>query len=110
VRGFWRALKRNRLALIGGVVVVILVGIAVLAPRLAAWDPNRPDVNRILEPPSRAHLFGTDALGRDVLSRMLYGSRVSLVVGLAAVVVGEIRCAGWASSTQRVPSQKDMGP
>jgi len=85
VRGFWRALKRNRLALIGGVVVVILVGIAVLAPRLAAWDPNRPDVNRILEPPSRAHLFGTDALGRDVLSRMLYGSRVSLAVGFVSV-------------------------
>ena len=85
MRGFWRALKRNRLALIGGVVVVILVGIAVLAPRLAAWDPNRPDVNRILEPPSRAHLFGTDALGRDVLSRMLYGSRVSLAVGFVSV-------------------------
>jgi len=85
VRTFWRALKRNRLALVGGVVVVILVALALLAPALAPWDPNRPDVRKILGAPSPVHPFGTDALGRDVFSRMLYGSRVSLAVGFVSV-------------------------
>jgi peptide/nickel transport system permease protein len=85
VRGFWRAFRRNKLALIGGVVVVILVALAVLAPGIAPWDPNRPDVRKILDAPSKAHWLGTDQLGRDVLSRMLYGARVSLAVGFVSV-------------------------
>jgi peptide/nickel transport system permease protein len=85
VRGFWRAFRRNKLALIGGVVVVILVALALLAPGIAPWDPNRPDVRKILDPPSKAHPLGTDQLGRDVLSRMLYGARVSLAVGFVSV-------------------------
>jgi len=85
VRSFWKAFKRNKLALIGGVVVACLALLAVLAPAISPWDPNRPDVKRILEPPSGRHLFGTDQLGRDVLSRMLYGSQVSLAVGFVSV-------------------------
>jgi peptide/nickel transport system permease protein len=85
VRGFWIAFKKNRLAIGGGVVVLGLAGLAILAPRLAPWDPNRPDVRKILDPPSTAHLLGTDQLGRDVLSRMLYGARVSLAVGFVSV-------------------------
>jgi len=85
VRGFWRAFRRNKLALIGGVVVVILVALALLAPAIAPWDPNRPDVRKILDAPSKAHPLGTDQLGRDVLSRMLYGARVSLAVGFVSV-------------------------
>jgi peptide/nickel transport system permease protein len=85
VRGFWRAFRRNKLALIGGVVVVILVALALLAPGIAPWDPNRPDVRKILDAPSKAHPLGTDQLGRDVLSRMLYGARVSLAVGFVSV-------------------------
>ena len=83
--GFWRAFKRNKLALIGGIVVACLALLAVLAPAISPWDPNRPDVKRILEPPSGRHLFGTDQLGRDVLSRMLHGSQVSLAVGFVSV-------------------------
>jgi peptide/nickel transport system permease protein len=82
---FWKALRRNRLALIGGVVVACLALLAILAPLIAPWDPNRPDVHKILDPPSRAHLLGTDQLGRDVLSRMLFGARVSLAVGFVSV-------------------------
>jgi len=85
VGGFWRAFKRNKLALIGGIVVACLALLAVLAPAISPWDPNRPDVKRILEPPSGRHLFGTDQLGRDVLSRMLHGSQVSLAVGFVSV-------------------------
>lgn len=83
--GFWRTFRRNRLALIGGVVVALLMVVAVLAPVLAPLDPYRPNVRKMLENPSGGHLFGTDQLGRDVLSRMIYGARVSLAVGFVSV-------------------------
>jgi peptide/nickel transport system permease protein len=82
---FWRTFKRNRLALVGGAVVACLVAAALASPVLAPWDPNRPDVKKILTSPSKRHLLGTDQLGRDVLSRMLYGARVSLAVGFVSV-------------------------
>src|SRR5256885_5563057 len=82
---FWRALRRNRLALGGGIVVVCLVLLAILAPVIAPWDPNRPDIKRILDAPSNTHPLGTDQLGRDVVSRLLYGARVSLAVGFVSV-------------------------
>ncbi len=69
----------------GGVIVLGLFLIAVGAPWLAPWDPNRPGMKQMLSGPSLEHPFGTDQLGRDVLSRMLYGSRVSLAVGFVSV-------------------------
>jgi peptide/nickel transport system permease protein len=90
VKGFWRAFRRNKLALIGGIVVVVLVVLAVLAHWIAPWDPNRPDVRQILDAPSKAHPLGTDQLGRDVLSRMLYGARVSLAVGFVSVGIATL--------------------
>src|SRR5436309_3714728 len=90
MKDFWAALSRNRLALVGGVIVLFLAALAILAPALAPWDPNRPDVKKILDPPSRAHLLGTDQLGRDVFSRMLYGSRVSLAVGFVSVGIATV--------------------
>jgi peptide/nickel transport system permease protein len=85
VKGFWRALRKNRLALVGGAIVLVLVIMAVAAPILSPHDPHRPNVKRILEPPSTRHWLGTDQIGRDVLSRMLYGARVSLAVGFVSV-------------------------
>jgi peptide/nickel transport system permease protein len=85
VKSFWRAFVRNKLAVVGGAVVGCLVLVALAAPVLAPWDPNRPDVKKILEPPSARHPLGTDQIGRDVLSRMLYGSRISLAVGFVSV-------------------------
>ena len=82
---FWKAFRRNKLAVIGGTVVACLAVLAVLAPSISPWDPNRPDVRKILEPPSGRHLLGTDHLGRDVLSRMLHGSQISLAVGFISV-------------------------
>src|SRR5213078_3717062 len=90
LRAFWRALRRNRLALVGGAVVVCLVLLALLAPVIAPWDPNRPDIRKILDAPSNAHPLGTDQLGRDVLSRMLYGARVSLAVGFVSVGIASL--------------------
>jgi peptide/nickel transport system permease protein len=85
MQSFWRAFAKNRLAIVGGTVVLCLAALAVLAPLIAPWDPHRPDIKRILNPPSRAHVLGTDGLGRDVMSRMLYGARVSLAVGFVSV-------------------------
>jgi len=90
VKAFWRALAKNRLALIGGVVVLVLAIMAVGAPLLAPHDPNKPDVKRILDPPSSRHWLGTDQIGRDVLSRMLYGARVSLAVGFVSVGIATV--------------------
>jgi len=82
---FWRALAKNRLALVGGAVVLLLAILALAAPLLSRHDPHRPDIKRILEPPSSRHWLGTDQIGRDVLARMLYGARVSLAVGFVSV-------------------------
>jgi peptide/nickel transport system permease protein len=90
VKAFWKAFRRNQLALVGGAVVVVLAVLAVFAPVLAPWDPHRPDVKKILDPPSARHWLGTDQLGRDVLSRMLYGARVSLAVGFVSVGIAAL--------------------
>ncbi len=74
----------------GGIVVVCLVLLAILAPVIAPWDPNRPDIKKILDAPSNTHPLGTDQLGRDVLSRMLYGARVSLAVGFVSVGIASL--------------------
>jgi peptide/nickel transport system permease protein len=82
---FWRRLRRNQLAVAGGIVVLLLAGVALLAPVLAPYDPAAYDVKQILLAPGRAHLLGTDQLGRDVLSRMLFGARISMAVGFVSV-------------------------
>jgi peptide/nickel transport system permease protein len=82
---FWRRFKRNRPALAGGLIVLAVFLIAVLAPVISPYDPAHIDVEMILVGPSHAHPLGTDELGRDVLSRMIWGSRISLLVGFVAV-------------------------
>lgn len=81
----WHQLKKDTLALSGGAIIVVLVAVAVAAPLIAPYDPAAYDVKQVLISPNRAHLLGTDQIGRDVLSRMLYGARVSLAVGFVAV-------------------------
>lgn len=76
---------RNRLSVGGAVIVLLLVTTAVLAPFIAPYDPTAIDVYNVLSPPGKAHLLGTDELGRDLLSRIIWGSRVSLKVGFVAV-------------------------
>ncbi len=78
-------LMRYPLLIVGGLIVLCVVMLALLAPWLAPYEPTHVDVRSILLPPSATHWCGTDTLGRDVFSRMLYGARVSLSVGLVAV-------------------------
>src|SRR5262245_35524280 len=84
LRQFWLTFRRNRLSVCGAVVVGVLVLLAVLAPVIAPWDPHTPNTKKSLNGPSGSHWLGTDQLGRDVLSRMLYGARVSLAVGFVS--------------------------
>jgi peptide/nickel transport system permease protein len=85
MRLFWQRFKRNKLAVAGGIMVALLFCVAIFAPLIAPYDPNEIDRHQILEPPSSRHLLGTDDLGRDVFSRVIYGSRISLAVGFVAV-------------------------
>jgi peptide/nickel transport system permease protein len=82
---FWRRFRKNRSGLAGGLIVLSVFLVAVLAPVLSPYDPAHIDVDRILVGPTQAHPLGTDDLGRDVLSRMIWGSRISLMVGFVAV-------------------------
>lgn len=87
---FWQRFKKNKLALAGGACVFLLFAIAVFAPFISPHDPVEINVENILEPPSVKHLFGTDELGRDVLSRIIWGARISLAVGFVAVGLSTI--------------------
>lgn len=76
---------RNPLALIGFLIISGILFLALIAPFIAPYDPDAINVKAILLSPSASHLMGTDGLGRDVFTRMLYGSRISLMVGFVAV-------------------------
>ena len=89
-REFWARLRRNRMAMTGLALVLGLFVVALLASWLAPYDPNLIDLKQVLMPPSPAHLLGTDTLGRDVLSRIIFGSRVSLLVGFVAVGIATL--------------------
>jgi peptide/nickel transport system permease protein len=83
----WRRLKRNRAAIVGGVIVAVFVLVALLAPLIAPFPPNEGDLGKRLQPPGRENLLGTDALGRDMLSRVIYGARISLQIQVVAVLI-----------------------
>lgn len=85
IKNFWRHFKKNRLGVGGLVIIVIVFFIAIFAPFLSTYDYGKTDVSLKLKPPSFQHYLGTDQLGRDVFSRMLHGSRISLSVGFVAV-------------------------
>lgn len=78
----WRRLVRNRMAVVGGVVVVLLLLVALLADVIAPHSPTKQDYSAILAQPGGNHLLGTDGLGRDQLSRLIYGARVAIAVGV----------------------------
>jgi peptide/nickel transport system permease protein len=82
---FWHYFLKNKLAIAGAICIFLVFSIAFLAPLISPYDPEAISVSAKLAPPSWAHQLGTDHLGRDVFSRMLYGARISLLVGFVAV-------------------------
>jgi peptide/nickel transport system permease protein len=81
---FWERFLKNKMAVAGSLVVLLLFAVSLLAPWIAPYDPSMIDLTQVLAAPSSAHPFGTDQLGRDVLSRMIWGARISLKVGFVA--------------------------
>ncbi len=90
----WRTFKKNKIALAGTIIVVFFILIAFLAPLIAPYGINDQNMANRLQPPSAEHWFGTDDFGRDILSRVLFGARISLWVGffsvLGSLVVGSL--------------------
>ena len=89
-RRSWFKLKRNKVALIGGLLIFLYILTALLAPVLFPGNPSAPNLIMALETPSLKHPLGTDELGRSILGRIIYGSRVSLLIAIGAVSVGLI--------------------
>jgi peptide/nickel transport system permease protein len=90
----WRSYRRHKPAMIGTIIVLVFALAAIFAPYISPWDPKKTNLDAMLQPPSAEHIMGTDELGRDLLTRILYGGRVSLSIGVMAmalaVVVGAI--------------------
>jgi peptide/nickel transport system permease protein len=105
---FWETFYKNKLMLAGGGIILLLLIVSLLAPWLAPYDSGQIDLTNVLTSPSMKHLCGTDQLGRDVLSRMIWGARISLMVGFVAtgiaIIIGAILGAvsgyygGWVDS------------
>ncbi len=97
----WKILRKNPVAMVCLVIVILLTLIAIFAPVIAPYDPDAIDMPSKLQPPSAEHWFGCDEMGRDILSRCIYGCRISLSVGLVsqliALVIGYFMgvCAGY---------------
>ncbi len=84
----WRKLKRNRIALFGGGIILVFALVAVIAPWIVPYNPIKQDLRFSLEKPSIKNLLGRDELGRDILSRIIYGTRISISIAFSVVAVG----------------------
>ena len=82
---FWSRFRTNRFAMAGALLIIVLFAVSLLAPLITPYGPDDLDLYHVLMPPSGAHWLGTDDLGRDVLTRIIYGARISLKVGFVAV-------------------------
>ncbi len=89
-----KRLKANPLSLVGAAIVVVFVAMAVFAPWIATHDPAAQSLREKLQPPSKDHWFGTDDLGRDLFSRIVYGARVSLQIGASSVLIALVVGSG----------------
>lgn len=85
-----RALAGSKSALVGLIIITVVVLLAILAPIIAPYDPVKTNLREINQTPSTSHLLGTDAFGRDILSRLLHGARLSLFLGIGSVLIGAL--------------------
>jgi peptide/nickel transport system permease protein len=86
----WRRLKKQKAAMVGGGIIVVFIIVGLLAPLIAPYNPNVQDLQNHLQFPSAQHWLGTDESGRDELSRILYGARISLTIGFFSVIASLI--------------------
>lgn len=82
-----RSIKKNRMAAVGGITILLIILIAVFAPLITPYDPYIVDLNNQFIRPNLVHLLGTDMFGRDVLARIIYGARISLLIGLVPTTI-----------------------
>ena len=100
----WRVFRAYPLGAIGAVILGVMAVAAIFAPWLAPYDPLGTNYSLVVRPPSAAHPLGTDQFGRDVLSRIIFGARVTLLVAISSVLIGDTigfiwawRAATWAA-------------
>ena len=86
----FRRLRKNKMAMFCLFIILFLIIIAIFAPLIAPYDPTAQDYAAVMQKPSKAHIFGTDEYGRDILSRIIYGSRISLSIGIGAQIIASI--------------------
>lgn len=103
-----RRFRKNKRALVGFWMVVVFVGIAVFAQAIAPYDPIEQNMDVILQPPSADHLFGTDEYGRDILSRIIYGSQISLMIGIVGVLISVVIGVGLGTVSGYFGGRTDM--
>ena len=84
----WHQFKKNKMAILGMIIVILLIIVAIIAPLIAPYSYDTQDLANSFAGPSKEHLLGTDKFGRDTLSRLLWGSRNSLIMGLGCVALG----------------------
>ena len=99
----WLRLRRNKLAMVGLVMILILCFVAIFAPFLAPYDPIKQDLRKSHLPPSQEHPLGTDLHGRDLLSRLIYGTRISLLVGFLPQFVSLFAAIVFMHNVRRPP-------
>jgi ABC-type dipeptide/oligopeptide/nickel transport system permease subunit len=105
----WPGVRRvSVMPLLAGLVVIAIVLVAVFADRVAPYDPLEGNYGVVRQPPSAQHLLGTDDIGRDVLSRLLYGARTSLLVGFGSVLVGDLVGLVWGVASGYIGRRFDL--
>lgn len=87
---FWQKFIKQKSAVVAGIFIVFLVAVAIFAPLIAPYDPYATDYGAAMLPPSPQHWAGTDIYGRDILTRIIYGARISLAVGISSVTIGAV--------------------
>lgn len=80
----------NKLAMIGAIIVILFILMSIFAPLLTKYDPNAIDMSKLNQPPSNEHIFGTDSTGRDMFARILYGGRISIMIGIVSALTTSI--------------------
>src|SRR3712207_614975 len=107
----WQRLGASKLsapAIVAILVVLVMIVVALLAPQIAPYDPLTGSYSEVRQPPSFAHPLGTDDVGRDVLSRLIYGARTSLLVGFGSVLLGDVVGLIWGVASGYIGRRFDL--